>query len=87
MNKKVKAAGVWTVSLVLAYLSGLMSSSFAIGDSNLLVSTVSTLFFIVTVLWAGRSARRMSTPTKVAYCLILVLTFVLGFVLSIKGIV
>lgn len=86
MNKKVKAAGVWTVSLVLAYLSGLMSS-FAIGDSNLLVSTVSTLFFIVTVLWAVRSARRMSTPTKVAYCLILVLAFVLGFVLSIKGIV
>ena len=73
--------------MILAYLSGLMSSSFAISDSNLLVSTVSAIVFIATLLFTGHIVLRKSTPRKVIYCLITGATYILGFVLSIKDIV
>ena len=87
MNRKAKTFLVWALSVVLAYLSGLMASSFAIGDRNLLVTVVAIATIVITLLWAGRNAKPMQAGLKAGYIILLAIVAVLGFVLSIKGIV
>lgn len=87
MSRKVRKTLGWLLAIATAFFSGLASSSFVIGDSNLLVSSA-TLASYVLLLWAAhRVSTGMSIKCKcLSFCLFAAL-FVLAFILSLKGVV